>query len=318
MRSFDIFAGVRHTRTLAPSLLAAGSLLCCASLARAEQVTVTNVSYTHSAETTSDSHYRVAPIAGSPSNWKAPVDYSQGSVHVLLEVKTKPTAKDTKFQICFEGTPSYACTNQSVTYKTTGKYEWDTKFEDMWSPDDKPPVDWTKGVSKVALILKDTNNGKPQGNAEYVPTDLHVEVTLVTAGATFAPPSGGGAPIAPPLDAGTLRPARPDAGQTTTDASTTPVPAVDAGTAVRDAGRDAARSPIGPAPGDDDDIGDDDDDVRSDASTSIGKSDAGPKKSDEDSGGCNVGAASASGGLPFGFTLLMLAARVRRRRRSTF
>jgi hypothetical protein len=38
------------------------------------------------------------------------------------------------------------------------------------------------------LILKDTNNNKPQGDPKYVPTDLHVEVTAVREGATYQPP----------------------------------------------------------------------------------------------------------------------------------
>jgi hypothetical protein len=169
-----------------------------AGSARAEQFIAADVTYTHSAETTSDSHYRVSPRAGSPTNWKSPVDYSKGSARVLLEVKSKPADTETKFQICFEATPTYACTEQSPTYTKTGKYEWTTPFSRFWSPEGMA-VDWSKGVVKVALILKDTSNGKPQGDPKYVPTDLHVEVAILSEGATYvAPPrlldDGGAAP----------------------------------------------------------------------------------------------------------------------------
>ena len=44
-----------------------------------------------------DSHYMVAPNADNPKSWTSPVDYSKGSVHIALDVKTKP-AGDTPTQ----------------------------------------------------------------------------------------------------------------------------------------------------------------------------------------------------------------------------
>ena len=132
---------------VAPSCsgLALACLLACTSAAHAEQFIVTDVEYTHSADTTRDSHYHVDPRAGTPGNWKSPVDYSQGSAHVLLEVKTKPGATPTKFQICFEGAPAYACTNQSPEYTKTGTYEWTTPFANFYQGDGVG-VDWSKGI----------------------------------------------------------------------------------------------------------------------------------------------------------------------------
>src|SRR4051794_3763273 len=154
--------------------------------ARADQFIVADVTYTHAADTTSDSHYRVAPLAGTPGNWTSPVNYAAGSAHVKLDVLTKPGAIPTKFQICFEASPSYACTDQSPTYTAPGTYEWTTKFSSFYYGGD---VDWSKGVKKIALILKDTKNGKPQGDPLYVPTKLHVEVALLTQGATYMQPT---------------------------------------------------------------------------------------------------------------------------------
>lgn len=160
--------------------------------ARAEQFVIADVTYTHSGETTSDSHYPVTPTAETPANWQSPVDYTQGSVHVRLEVKTMPSATPTRFQVCFEMQTNYCCTDQAPAYTTPGVYEWDTDVEQLWRPG---PVDFTTGVLRSQLILKDTNNGKPapenvgeETSALYMPTDLSVTVTVVSNGAEYEPP----------------------------------------------------------------------------------------------------------------------------------
>lgn len=192
------------------------AVLALSAHARADQFIVTDVTYTHSAQTTEDSHYRVSPSAATPKDWTKSPDWTKGSVHVLLEVKTKPSETPTKFQICFEGTPNYACTYQSDAYTKPDTYEWTTPFKNFYSDPMKPAMNWANGVSKVALILKDANNGKPQGNPAYVPSDLRVEVAVVSEGSTYKPPSAqlkdaavedGGtkndASSAGPVDAGT-------------------------------------------------------------------------------------------------------------------
>lgn len=320
-------------RALSHGPLAIATLLACvlafSGNARAEQFVVTDVTYTHSAATTEDSHYRVNPAAGTPSNWQSPINYGTGSAHVRLEVKTKPGATPTKFQICFEANPSYACTNQSPTYTTTGTYEWTTDFEDFYYGG---TVNWSQGVNKVALILKDTMNNKPQGDPSYVPTDLRVVVTIISPGASFVPPV---------LDAGTSQ----DAGAR--DAGTRDAGA-DAGTArpIADAGRDAGASVDGggggadPAPRDaggaSSEAGSPAQNER-DASSGSGSepgpsggggTDAGSNASgdagaenddggDEDDGGCSVAfggqGGSALGGLVLAAGVVMVARRRRRR-----
>jgi hypothetical protein len=293
--------------SVVPALVAACCLVC--SVARAEQFIVTDVSYTHSADTTMDSHFRVAPLPGTPSNWKSPVDYSAGSVRVLLEVKTKPTDTPTQFQICFEGSPGYGCTDQSKPYTTTGSYEWTTKFSSFYLGNGGP--DWSKGVSQVALILKDTNNGKPQGDPKYVPTDLHVQVAVISGGATFvAPPPSGTGGVG---DAG-ARPLPRDAGSSEDAATGAPAPPRDAGTGAqtpRDAGGGSnAGGEAAPPPPKDGGIS---------TVADAGSHDAGgtgtSKPEPEKDAGCSVGAPSLSGAVPFGLALIMLV--VSRRRRAT-
>ena len=177
------------------------------SPALADQFVVVDSTWDHTPDL-ADSHYRVTPLAGTPADWKSPIDYASGSAHVRLEVFTKPTDQPTKFQVCFEATPTYACTDQSPTYTTVGVIEWDTPFSKFYVPAGEM-VDWTKGTKKIALILKDTKNGKPSADnvgavtaALYTPTHVRMVVTIVAPGSTYMPP--------PPPDAGT--PVDPDAG----------------------------------------------------------------------------------------------------------
>lgn len=174
------------------ALLVAGLVLV-PTRALAAQFVVTEVTYEHSATTTTDSHLRLPPSAETPKNWKSPIDYATaGSVHVRLEVFTKPSTENTRFQVCFEATPSYACTNQSPIYTKPGVYTWATPFPSFYQYD---KVDWTKGIVKSALILKDDKNVKPApenvGEARsklFMPTKLRVTVTVVSPGSTYMPP----------------------------------------------------------------------------------------------------------------------------------
>lgn len=224
------------------------ALLLVPTPAVAAQFVVAEVTYEHSATTTTDSHLRLPPSAETPKNWKAPVDYATaGTVHVRLEVFTKPSAEKTRFQICFEGTPSYACTDQSPIYTTTGVYTWATPFPSFYQ---YAQVDWTKGILKSALILKDDKNVKPApenvGDARsklFMPSKVRVTVTVVSPGSTYVPPS---------TDAGVD--ATSDAADAATDAASD---AAGADTGVPDTGApdDAAAPDGGPAAVVDDDSG---------------------------------------------------------------
>src|SRR5262245_24078917 len=184
-----------HRRSArAAGLGAALVLSLVSSAALADQFVVMDETWVHTPDMP-DSHYRVDPSAVTPADWVSPVDYSQGTAWVYLEVHTKPTDQPTKFQVCFEATPTYACTAQSPTYTEVGVYEWATSFSDFWSPPGES-VDWTLGVNKLACILKDTMNGKPSADnvgpdtaALYTPTEVRMVVTIVAPGSTYMPPT---------------------------------------------------------------------------------------------------------------------------------
>jgi hypothetical protein len=200
---------------LMAAMLAAA--VCASRAARAEFVVV-EVTYTHTGQL-KDSHFRVQPLPGTPSNWQSPIDYASGEAWVRLEVKTKPAGNTpTRYQVCFELAVNYACTDQAPTYTTPGVYTWGTAFSKFYLGG---PVDWSKGIRDTALILKDTNNVKPAPenvgdavSARYMPTDLRVTVTLVPKGETYVPPASS--------DAGAADAAADRAEPMSDDAATSP------------------------------------------------------------------------------------------------
>jgi hypothetical protein len=219
--------------------------------ALAEQFVVLDSTWEHTPDL-ADSHYRVTPLPGTPSDWRKPTDYASGTAHVHLEVTTKPSATPTKFQVCFEATPTYACTDQSPTYTTVGVVDWETPFSNFWSPPGTA-VDWTLGTKKIALILKDTQNGKPSADnvgtdkaALYMPTQVRMVVTIVAPGSTYVPPPPADAGVPVDTDAGADADAGPGDGgmeaSTSTSASTGPQDSSDAG---EDAGAGAGGAPSG-------------------------------------------------------------------------
>ena len=176
-------AGAR--RWAAPAALALASVAL-PRPARAEQFVVVDETYTATAQNTDDSHYRVDPRAGSPTNWRSPVDYASGRAHARLEVITKPSTRKTLYNICYEATPSYACMGYSPAYTAPGVYDFEFPFSTFYQYN---MVDWSKGVRKIALILKDENEAKKQGDPAFYPTKIHITITIVAPGGTYVPPT---------------------------------------------------------------------------------------------------------------------------------
>ena len=111
-------------RWAAPAALALASVAL-PKPARAEQFVVVDETYTATAQNTDDSHYRVRPRAGTPSNWRSPIDFASGRAHARLEVLEKPSTRKTLYNICYEATPSYACMAYSPAYTAPGVYDWE-------------------------------------------------------------------------------------------------------------------------------------------------------------------------------------------------
>jgi len=165
-----------------------------------EQFVLLDVEYTATAQNTMDSHYRVKPKAGIPGNWRAPVNYANGTVYVELEVLEKAGGNtNTLYNICIENASNPACLPYMM-YTNTGKYRANFAFSRLWQYD---VVDWAMGCTEVSLILKDSTETKQQGNANFYPYKARVVLTVVPPGGTYVPPGAGGAAGSPAAGSGT-------------------------------------------------------------------------------------------------------------------
>lgn len=313
--------------------LALVGLVTCTASAHAQQFVVTEATYTADAQNTTDSHYRVNPLPGTPANWRSPIDYASGTAHARLEVLEKPSSQKTLYNICYEATPSYACMGYSPAYTAPGVYDFSFAFSTFYQ---YSSVDWSQGVKDIALILKDESGNKKQGDPAFYPTKIHITITIVAPGATYVPPTfgkdagtdaatpvdagassgnagSGSAGSAGPKDAGKLAPAadaavptRPsDAGGSAQGSAGTSAHAIDAGTTAPGLHRDAGSSPSS----------------SSDAGSQVASTGAAPqatagaRSSDEVSGGCSIVdlRPDAMLGLLWLGTLLIVARRGRQR-----
>jgi hypothetical protein len=288
-------------------------LSACAAKARAQQI-VLDVTYTATTANTSDSHYFATSPATFPTNWVTPVDYAHGIAYVRLDVLAKPSAKKTLFNVCPEGNGGGAnCLPLSPAYTGPGVINFSGDMPSSWN---FSTVDWTKGVKRIALILKDENQAKVQGNADFYPTTIHATVTFVAKGGTYVPPSASADAGEPPLDAATPpkdagAPANDDAGTPqaeddggATDAAPPESPAIETsgtgGTTLSAAGSTSVMS-------------------ASPAGHTANAGTAGawqpPAALSDVKGGCSIGASTSSAAFGGGWMAAALALLARRRRR---
>jgi hypothetical protein len=289
----------------------------CASRARAQQI-VLDVTYTATTANTSDSHYFATSPATFPSNWVTPVDYAHGIAYVRLDVLAKPSAKKTLYNVCPEGNGGGAnCLPLSPAYTAPGVINFSGDMPSSWN---FSSVDWTQGVKRIALILKDENQAKVQGNADFYPTTIHATVTFVAKGGTYVPPSVSADAGEPPLDAATPpkdadAPSKDDAGTAhaeddggAPDAAPAEPPAIDAslkpagsgGTTPPAAGSTSmmAASPAGLA-----------------ANAGTGGAWQPPTALSDVKGGCSIGGSPSRAAFGGGWMAAALALLARRRRR---
>ncbi|HKU41602.1 MAG TPA: hypothetical protein VJR89_25770 [Polyangiales bacterium] len=156
--------------------------------ARAEQFLLLDLTYEATAQNTSDSHYPAMPAAGIPTNWRSPINYANGTAYVRFEVLSAPSATKTLYNICFENSAA-SCMGYPPPYSGKGVTNFSGAFSSFWN---YSAVDWSKGVSKVSLILKDEAGNKVQGNPQFYPYKMHVQITIVAPGSTYVPPDATG------------------------------------------------------------------------------------------------------------------------------
>jgi hypothetical protein len=292
-------------------------------------VVVANLTYTATAQNTTNSEYRVPVLQGAPANWKSPVDFTAGKAYARFEVLAKPTDSKTLYNVCFAlAGDKLSCMPLSPPFTGKGVNNISAAVNIFWNWDQ---VDWSMGVSQIVLVLKDESGKLVQGDANFYPTTMKTTVTIVPPGGTYVPPADTTMMDAGPPAAGGPAPAT-DAGQPK-DAG--PPPVKDAGSAKPDAGpADAGHAGAGSSmpmlvdagtPADSNAAGSNSGSAMeavSSAGASSDFNDAGPRMHSvkdylRSGANCSVGrgAAHATSAAPwlFGFGLL-LTLRLRRRR----
>ncbi|HZJ08679.1 MAG TPA: hypothetical protein VFD39_03200, partial [Trueperaceae bacterium] len=132
-------------------------------------------------------------------NLDEPYDYSQGTLHVRVEVLDKPTDDPILMQICLVPddliTVSPACSEASrVRLDKEGVV---TASQNVGALEGAGAIDWSQGMSQLLVVLRDTEgrpldsryafdeNGAPLNVEAYYPLNLRVRAALVPAGGAF-------------------------------------------------------------------------------------------------------------------------------------
>jgi hypothetical protein len=133
----------------------------------------------------SEARYNTTPRFGIPEDWTKPINFTDGMVFVELEILEKPTNVSTLYNICFKNSID-ACMPYAPPYTKPGHYAFKSDFGLFWNHE---IIDWSKGVSKIQIYLKnDKEEKRPGTDINFYPMKAHVTVTVVAPGATYIPP----------------------------------------------------------------------------------------------------------------------------------
>ena len=224
-------------------------LLCGGRTALAqEQFVLVDSTFTATVQNTSLSQYGIAPLPAAPENWKAPFDWTKGSMHVRFEILEKPSNAKTLTNVCLENSSVLTCQPYPPPYSSKGVFSSDDKLPTFWQYN---VYDWTKKIEHVYVVVKDETGKLAQGNAMFYPSKMRVTVTIVPPGKTYKDTGvsetddDGGMPMtAPRPNAGTApKPAGSGAVVATSGVAGARTP----GTAVTDAGPPRAGTGTGTA-----------------------------------------------------------------------
>lgn len=151
--------------------------------AHAQQFVLVDQTYTATADNTDESHFVAELESGIPANFSMPTDYANGRLHVDLEIQEAPSATKTFYNICLHNSSNYACLPY-VEYTGEGTYQADPVFNTIWN---YAEVDWSQGVSKVELILKNDGEMLVHGDPDFYPYKAHLKLYVVAEGSRFDP-----------------------------------------------------------------------------------------------------------------------------------
>jgi hypothetical protein len=126
-----------------------------------------------------------------PTDWTAPIDYRNGTVHLRLEVIEKPAgSQPTTWSVCYIPNKGqnhgYGCIGTGV-YQETGVYEKDIAMTSFWQNND---IIWSQGIKEMHLVIKDDHNlhahKRPEAD-KFFPTKVRMTLIQVSAGAKYNP-----------------------------------------------------------------------------------------------------------------------------------
>jgi MYXO-CTERM domain-containing protein len=150
--------------------------------AYAQQFVLVDQTYTATADNTVDSGFTFELEPDVPENFRAPTNYADGKIQVELEIEDAPSEDLALFTICLENTVDEHACLPYVRYMGAGMYEAEPTFDKLWHYD---VADWTKGVTKAFVDVKNADEEKVHADAAYYPYTAHVKITIVA-------PEGGG------------------------------------------------------------------------------------------------------------------------------
>ena len=176
-------------------------ILLSATICRADQFVLFDVTFPFTKAdadnaTPSKSHYYVKGDLlnkDRPTDWTAPVDYRNGTVHIRLEVLEKPAGSEpTTWTLCYipnKGQKNgYGCTGTGV-YREKGVYERDVAMTSFW---ENESIIWSEGIKQMDLVIKDNSGGgghahKRADHDKFFPTKVRITMVQVSAGSKYDP-----------------------------------------------------------------------------------------------------------------------------------
>src|SRR6185369_4718799 len=179
-------------RALTTFRLVLGSLalVTAARSARAEQMVLFDITYTHTGDR--NAHHQVkAPVLMQPDNWTAPINYVMGTIHFYQEVETKPTPRVTIIDFCFISKSGYGCI-ETLLYTATGINETMRSMAPGGDWYQRNQINFTTKLQMIQLVIKDPAtyiNGCPGGDC--VPSKMRFVATIVSPGGTYQKPAPG-------------------------------------------------------------------------------------------------------------------------------
>ncbi len=137
------------------------------------------------------------PRKEANGNWRAPINYAEGTLYYRVEIRRQPTPQNMKLQFCIwqDNFRLESCGIQKAVRGNAGTVvAWSQTVPSLWKKGGKS-IDWSRPRQRYGIAIK-TANGKPvsdyknwrwngQNPAQWYPLDMRFTVVVVPKGAQF-------------------------------------------------------------------------------------------------------------------------------------